>query len=145
MRNMMKAVVALICVLVCVDIAQGGRIKRCYICRSRGELGDCKDPFHYNATVVEDVKGVEAQPCASGWCAKIIEGENDDFDTATERICVQRPPTDGEERCSDTIIDRKPVYMCFCQGDLCNSATSTASQLGLVLLAWLVVSFRRNL
>ncbi|GIY42796.1 protein quiver [Caerostris darwini] len=73
------------------------RIRRCYSCRSRGELGDCKDPFEYNATVIDDIKGVEATPCASGWCAKIIEGETDDFDTATERMCVQRPPADGEE------------------------------------------------
>lgn len=50
---------------------------------------------------------------------------NLDFDIATERICVQRPPTDGEERCANTIIERKPVYMCFCQGDLCNSAPYT--------------------
>ncbi|GFQ94512.1 uncharacterized protein TNCT_241241 [Trichonephila clavata] len=101
-----------------------GRLRRCYICRSRGELGDCKDPFEYNATSVEDIRGVEAVPCASGWCAKITEGETDDFDIATERMCVQRPPADGEERCSDTIIDRKHVYMCFCQGDLCNGAKS---------------------
>ncbi|GBN44980.1 hypothetical protein AVEN_191368-1, partial [Araneus ventricosus] len=53
------------------------RIRRCYSCRSRGELGDCKDPFQYNATVIDEVKGVEAIPCASGWCAKIIEGETD--------------------------------------------------------------------
>ncbi|XP_035216780.1 uncharacterized protein LOC118190212 [Stegodyphus dumicola] len=99
-----------------------GRLRHCYVCRSRGELGDCKDPFMLNATSVEDVRGVEAVPCASGWCAKIIEGQNDDFDTATERMCVQRPPADGEERCSNTIIDKEPVFMCFCYGDLCNAA-----------------------
>lgn len=98
-----------------------GRGRRCYTCRSRGELGDCKDPFSFNATTVDDTKGVEALPCASGWCAKIVEGGSEDFDTATERMCVQRPPIDGEERCSETIIERRPVYMCFCVGDLCNS------------------------
>ncbi|XP_015928354.1 UPAR/Ly6 domain-containing protein rtv [Parasteatoda tepidariorum] len=118
-----------------------GRFKRCYNCRSRGDLGDCKDPFELNATMVEDVKGVEALPCASGWCAKIIEGENSDYDTATERMCVQRPPADGEERCSDTVIDRKPVYMCFCHGDLCNAGKNLQSTHYLILLAMTMMAF----
>lgn len=53
-----------------------GLIKRCFVCRSRGELGSCKDPFTTNATQVEHEKGVEAVPCASGWCGKILETEN---------------------------------------------------------------------
>ncbi|XP_054719840.1 uncharacterized protein LOC129229544 [Uloborus diversus] len=125
-----------------------GRIRRCYVCRSRGELGDCKDPFQYNSTTVEDLRGVEAAPCASGWCAKIIEGENSDFDTATERMCVQRPPTDGEERCSDTIFDRKPVYMCFCLGDLCNGVSipgSISHQLLFLCSAFVFILARRQL
>ena len=56
-----------------------GLIKRCYQCRSRGELGNCKDPFQYNATQVEAVHGVTAIPCASGWCGKVIEGESSAF------------------------------------------------------------------
>lgn len=47
-------------------------LKRCFKCRSRGELGSCKDPFLYtNAT---GVAGVETVPCASGWCGKVLEG-----------------------------------------------------------------------
>lgn len=53
------------------------RIKRCFVCRSRGELGDCKDPFLFNATTAESNRAVDAQPCAAGWCAKIIEGKGD--------------------------------------------------------------------
>lgn len=56
-----------------------GLIKRCYQCRSRGELGNCKDSFQYNATQVEAVHGVTAIPCASGWCGKVIEGESSAF------------------------------------------------------------------
>lgn len=52
-----------------------GANKRCFACRSRGELGSCKDPFTLNSTLVKDERGVEAQPCASGWCGKIIESE----------------------------------------------------------------------
>lgn len=62
--------------LICVVI---GLIKRCYQCRSRGELGNCKDSFQYNATQVEAIHGVTAIPCASGWCGKVIEGESSAF------------------------------------------------------------------
>ena len=59
-----------------------GVLKRCYSCRSRGELGNCKDPFPANGTakptaVGEEPKllrGVETIPCASGWCIKLMEG-----------------------------------------------------------------------
>ncbi|GFV18316.1 uncharacterized protein TNCV_580201 [Trichonephila clavipes] len=95
-----------------------GRIKRCFNCRSRGDLGDCKDPFPHNATTVEELRAVEALPCASGWCAKIVEGKGD----ATERMCLQRPPGDEEQRCAPTLFQGRRVMMCFCRGDLCNSA-----------------------
>lgn len=49
-------------------------LRRCYQCRSRGELGSCKDPFGFNATDVEREPGLGAIPCASGWCGKVIEG-----------------------------------------------------------------------
>uniref|UniRef100_A0A182K5P4 Protein quiver n=1 Tax=Anopheles christyi TaxID=43041 RepID=A0A182K5P4_9DIPT len=99
-------------------------LKRCYQCRSRSELGSCKDPFLFNATQEEN--GVSAVPCASGWCGKVIEGmgsfREDDYDMATQRMCVQRGPSDSEDRCAYTIYNYKKVYMCFCQGDLCNAA-----------------------
>lgn len=107
------------------------RFKRCFTCRSRGALGDCKDPFYLNSTTFDDQTNtksfIEATPCASGWCAKIIEDDFGDSIAATERSCMTRPPTDNEERCSETIFenhrDRK-VFLCMCYGDLCNAATS---------------------
>lgn len=42
---------------------------------------------------------------------------------ATQRMCVQRGPSDSEDRCAHTVYNYKKVYMCFCQGDLCNTAT----------------------
>lgn len=53
-----------------------GLLRRCFSCRSRGELGSCKDLFAYNVTQAESEPGVEAVPCASGWCGKILETEN---------------------------------------------------------------------
>lgn len=55
-----------------------GLLRRCYQCRSRGDGGLCKDPFTFNVTQIEDasnnIRGVTAVPCASGWCGKVIEG-----------------------------------------------------------------------
>lgn len=68
-----------------------GALKRCYRCRSRGGLGDCKDPFFGvttpvrsqtanplqipgNAANLQTNVGVDAIPCSSGWCVKYIEG-----------------------------------------------------------------------
>lgn len=42
---------------------------------------------------------------------------------ATQRMCVQRGPDDSEDRCANTVYNYKKVYMCFCQGDLCNEST----------------------
>lgn len=99
-----------------------GRTSHCFTCRSRGPLGDCRDAFPYNETTAEGVRGVEATPCASKWCGKLVEGKDDDFDLATERLCLQRPPDDQEERCAETLYQNRRVYMCFCRGDLCNGA-----------------------
>lgn len=43
-------------------------------------------------------------------------------------MCVQRGPSDSEDRCADTVYNYKKVYMCFCQGDLCNSANGLTAQ-----------------
>lgn len=43
-------------------------------------------------------------------------------------MCVQRGPSDSEDRCADTVYNYKKVYMCFCQGDLCNSANGLKTQ-----------------
>lgn len=110
--------------------------QRCFICRSRGPLGDCRDPFSVNSTTFDPrtntKPSIEAVPCNSGWCAKIIENDFGDSIAATERLCMTRPPTDNEERCSETIFenhkDRK-VFLCMCYGDLCNAAPSISNPL----------------
>jgi len=87
---------------------------------------------------VEQEPGVAAIPCASGWCGKVIEGGGtyaiDDYDLAIQRMCVQRGPDDNMDRCADTIYNYKKVYMCFCQGDLCNGTRSWSSPPSMILL-----------
>lgn len=58
-------------------------------CRSRGELGSCKDPFTMNSTAIEMEKGVDAVPCASGWCGKIIERQGINNGTYTINACLR--------------------------------------------------------
>ncbi|XP_034236148.1 uncharacterized protein LOC117642264 [Thrips palmi] len=137
--------------LVLVLLASGtahGALKRCFQCRSRGDLGSCKDQFTFNATTAQQEQGVEAIPCASGWCGKVIEGtgsyKQDDYGMATQRMCLQRGPSDGEERCAYTIWNHSKVYMCFCQGDLCNSASQSQIKF-LTLGASLLLSAKRIL
>lgn len=121
-------------------LVQARRTAHCFTCRSRGQLGDCRDPFPYNETTAEGVRGVEVTPCASKWCGKLIEGRDDDFDLATERMCLQRPPDDQEERCAETLYQNRRVYMCFCRGDICNAAHSSTTSgsfvVMLVVAAW---------
>lgn len=120
----------LLVVILCHHAGTEARYRRCFTCRSRGALGDCRDPFFLNATTfdgqVNTKPSIEATPCASGWCAKIIENDLGDSIAATERLCMTRPPTDNEERCSETFFehhrDRK-VFLCMCFGDLCNIAS----------------------
>lgn len=82
--------------------------------------------------------GTVGDSCASGWCGKVIEGGGtyaiDDYDLAIQRMCVQRGPDDNMDRCADTIYNYKKVYMCFCQGDLCNGASSLSSHTFTLLL-----------
>lgn len=103
-------------------------MKRCYKCRSRGELGDCRNPFvtdldernrassarnpfldqrgrdPYGRDQFDPYNqfdpfgavsqrggslssGVEAVPCSSGWCAKVIEGRGT-FKADGECLCL---------------------------------------------------------
>ncbi|XP_059223516.1 uncharacterized protein LOC106086801 [Stomoxys calcitrans] len=118
--------ITVIIVSLCLIHSSEALLRRCFQCRSRGELGSCKDPFTFNATDVEKESGVAAIPCASGWCGKVIEGGGtyavDDYDQAIQRMCVQRGPDDNQDRCANTVYNYKKVYMCFCQGDLCNGS-----------------------
>ncbi|XP_075212412.1 QVR superfamily protein rtv isoform X2 [Lycorma delicatula] len=124
-----------------------GVLKRCFQCRSRGELGNCKDPFAYNnATAIEKVPGIQAVPCASGWCGKILEGganqfKDEEYGVATERLCLQRGPSDNEERCAPAAWGNSKVQMCFCQGDLCNSATKITKDVVYFIVVLLLFGF----
>lgn len=46
-----------------------------------------------------------------------------EYGVATQRMCLQRGPSDSEDRCAYTKWQYRKVLMCFCKGDLCNSAT----------------------
>ncbi|XP_018015690.1 uncharacterized protein LOC108672519 [Hyalella azteca] len=119
-RFALKCALVLLILATALKMSEGAR--RCFSCRSRGKLGDCRDTFPYNATYL--VKDVEAVPCASGWCSKIIEGDKygEDHDLATERSCLQRIPPDSTQRCAEVEWNKRKVFACFCEGDLCNSA-----------------------
>lgn len=95
-----------------------------------------------NATQIENEKGVDLVPCVSGWCGKIIESQslNNEYGTATQRLCFQRGPDDDEERCAYTVWNYKKVYMCLCYGDLCNGTDRTHASIGLIFIAlWISV------
>ncbi|XP_045492618.1 uncharacterized protein LOC123692035 [Colias croceus] len=120
--------------------------KRCIRCRSRGELGSCGDPFPTNVTEPETQIGIHIVACPSGWCGKMIEGttgafRTDDYGAATQRMCLQRSPSDDEERCAYTMWNHRKVYMCFCNGDLCNSAVKVTSVHYTLLISSLVCAF----
>ncbi|KAF6199629.1 hypothetical protein GE061_005927 [Apolygus lucorum] len=121
-----------------VTLVEGG-FNRCFVCRSRGDLGSCKDPFIFtNASALPEEHRVQTQPCTSGWCGKILDrGANsfkdEEYGAATERLCMQRGPNDNEERCAQTIWGHTKVYMCMCQGDLCNGSAYISPSLLLLL------------
>jgi len=133
-----------------------GSLRRCYVCRSRGEDGDCKDKFIEPPETIPGLPvpahsvSVDKQPCSSGWCSKILDGggknQLDDLEVATERACMQRAPSDDKQRCAYVKMSNKEVFMCFCKGDLCNGSTrlSVALPLLAALLAftfWLWYNF----
>jgi len=134
-----KQLLALFLVLALIQLVNGQH-KRCYECRSRGKLGDCKDEFRFNETSIVNT-GVKPNPCPSGWCLKFIEGEKDgeDHDLATERLCMLRPPPDLRERCAEASQGAKKVFTCFCKGDLCNGSISSTSPNSLLLLFSLII------
>ena len=146
-----------LCLLSILLGPQGSRgqanLRRCFTCRSRGEKGDCRDSFIRPQPPPTELKEgeeapyvsvVDETPCATGWCAKIIEGVgidsviSEDYGIATERQCMTRAPSDNKERCAYVVYRGKQVFMCFCKGDLCNSGDRTS--VSLVTMA-AVVSF----
>ncbi|OXA53232.1 uncharacterized protein LOC110851410 [Folsomia candida] len=126
----LSAVITSIVILFCLAVCEGRLSTRCYVCRSRGELGDCKDPFSFNDTSIKDLPGfpVSVTPCPSGWCRKQTEGIRgpaDEYGSATDRSCLSQAPNDGEERCAEVKIRNKVSRLCLCRGDLCNMAPSS--------------------
>uniref|UniRef100_T1J9S9 Solute carrier organic anion transporter family member n=1 Tax=Strigamia maritima TaxID=126957 RepID=T1J9S9_STRMM len=79
-------------------------LKRCFECRSRGQLGDCGDPFNTNSTSIS--ASVTVLTCISGWCGKIVDGTEDKI-RRTERLCLPQAPSDDEERCGETNWENK--------------------------------------
>ena len=123
-------------VLICAIFLSPTWAARCFQCRSRGPLGDCRDPFYLtgNSTTLEHKShGVKTASCSSGWCSKLLEDVDKSFRLdesyggATQRECLTRPPTDNNERCAFVKLNHKEVYMCFCRGDLCNAALQVPS------------------
>ena len=92
--------------------------RRCFTCRSRGDKGDCRDPFI--APEIEENRrqsvdtAVEEVPCSTGWCSKVLEGldknfGDNDYGIATERQCMERAPSDNQERCDFVQLGLKKV------------------------------------
>jgi len=118
------------------------KARRCFNCRSRGELGDCRDPFYLsaNSTLVKNSKkaGVKMLPCSSGWCKKFVGGNQDklksDQAIEHERGCLTRGPPDNKPRC----FEHDFGLMCICKGDLCNQAPSINMSYGKLFSALIV-------
>ena len=92
--------------------------RRCFTCRSRGDKGDCRDPFI--APETEDNRrqsvdtAVEEVPCSTGWCSKVLKGLDKNFGDnnygiATERQCMERTPSENQERCDFVQLGLKKV------------------------------------
>ena len=50
--------------------------RRCFTCRSRGDRGDCRDPFTFPESEEENRRqsvntAVGEAPCSTGWCSKV--------------------------------------------------------------------------
>eukprot|EP00092_Neocalanus_flemingeri_P015330 GFUD01016582.1.p1 GENE.GFUD01016582.1~~GFUD01016582.1.p1 ORF type:complete len:154 (-),score=40.36 GFUD01016582.1:120-581(-) len=119
----------LLMLMMTAEAEQNFPYRRCYTCRSRSVLGDCKDtfrpppPFNASDPAASLDRHVKENPCSSGWCYKQIDGElGDTANSALERGCMVRKPSDGQERCAYVKKNYQRVFMCFCQGDQCNSA-----------------------
>lgn len=67
-----------------------------------------------------------------------------DYAIATERMCLPMPPQDQEQRCTPTLYLNKKVLMCFCKGDLCNTATVPAIHIVVVLACVIGHLFKMN-
>ena len=140
MTNLLMSMMILMTSLFMAE-AQQESYRRCYTCRSRGEMGDCKDtfspppPFNASNPDASLVRHVKENPCYSGWCYKQIDGEiGDSSNTAMERGCMVRKPSDGKERCAYVMKIYKRVFICFCQGDQCNGVGVLAGRFFIIMI-----------
>ena len=140
-RYMLTISVMLLTTLLLLPSSSAQQYKRCYTCRSRGELGDCKDTFRlpptFNASNPQAslLRHVKDNPCSSGWCYKQIDGElGEPANNALERGCMVRKPSDGAERCAFVMKSYKRVFMCFCKGDQCNGAGGVGSRFLMIMI-----------
>lgn len=68
-----------------------------------------------------------------------------EYGVATQRVCLQRGPSDSEDRCAYTKWNYRKVLMCFCKGDLCNSSNKIQNNMYLLFIALaLTFLFRLN-
>ena len=67
-------------------------------------------------------------------------GDND-YGIATERQCMERAPSDNQERCAEVQRGHKKVYMCFCKGDLCNTGQKHFAGFSTMILTSVVTYF----
>ncbi|OQV17821.1 hypothetical protein BV898_08117 [Hypsibius exemplaris] len=115
-----------------------GETKHCYVCKSRGDTGDCKDPYNSESGAIPPQS---IQPCFTGWCMKTLD--TDDNFPATQRTCMNSPPDDNTPRCTYAMDNlpgfAKKVYVCYCKGNLCNSALSGKASTRIVISAAFVV------
>ena len=81
-RGVSLALVSLCLVLASVrgqEAGPGGsrrpQRRRCFTCRSRGDRGDCRDPFTPPDTEENRRQSVNTAvdevPCSTGWCSKV--------------------------------------------------------------------------
>ena len=55
---------------------------------------------------------------------------------------MQRPPSDLQERCDLTMYGQyRKVYLCMCQGDLCNGAGRPPASAAAALLSLIIAAF----
>ena len=76
------------------------RRRRCFTCRSRGEKGDCRDPFIPPEIEEENRRqsvntAVAEIPCSTGWCSKVSGAQQREQWEYCEREVLQLIASSG--------------------------------------------------
>ena len=136
--------------LCLVASVQSAKQQRCFSCRSRGALGDCRDPFYVTVNSTASVDSVKALPCASGWCKKFEvdpdrSGREGDKNYLIERGCLGGGPDDNRGRCFEvnSYHGSPPGTLCICKGDVCNASSRTSSFTVLLVMTSAMSMFTR--